>query len=349
MCQDSIDQSAYSDLLIEEKFDDDLYKYLCDNHCHPHDDVDKLDEIAKLRTGHLTLMGVREQDWDTVKKVVDQSSIDDEDGVERCIPSFGVHPWYAHLVRGAARNQTEAAEQHYNRVLTSKDDSEKADLIQHLPTPSSDWLRTLRANLEKYPHALVGEVGFDRSARLLPAGAEHWHGVRPTEVRCTPEHQLEVVSSQIELARDLNRSVSLHCVQAHGMVLDLLLRKANEWRKKDMKTPFRICLHSYGGSPGILPSLFDIKRPVKVYMSFSVAINGRLGNKLLQLIEKVPDDRVLIESDYNTPTGIDDAMVDITKVVAKAKKWSIQQVVEITRRNWLEFINISAPSGEHRA
>lgn len=89
MCQESTDHAAYNDLLIEEKFDDDMYKYLCDNHCHPHDDVDKLDEIAKLRTGHLTLMGVREQDWDTVKKVVDQSSIDDEDGIGKCIPSFG--------------------------------------------------------------------------------------------------------------------------------------------------------------------------------------------------------------------------------------------------------------------
>jgi TatD DNase family protein len=252
------------------------------------------------------------------------------------------------LVRGAARSQTESAEQHYNRILTSKDEAEKTDLIQHLPTPSSDWLRTLRANLGQYPNALVGEIGFDRSARLLPAGAEHWHGIRPTEVRCSSDHQLEIVSSQIELAREFNRSVSLHCVQAHGMILDLLVRKANEWRKKDMKTPFRICLHSYGGSPGILPSLFDIKRPVKVYMSFSVAINGRLGNKLLQLIEKVPDDRLLIESDYNSPAGIDHAMVDITKVVAKAKNWSIEQVVQTTRRNWLEFINISAPAADIR-
>jgi Tat protein secretion system quality control protein TatD with DNase activity len=79
---------------------------------------------------------------------------------------------------------------------------------------------------------------------------------------------------------------------------------------------------------------------MKVYMSFSVAINGRLGNKLLQLIEKIPDDRLLIESDYNSPSGIDDAMVDICKVVAKAKKWSIEQVVQTTRRNWLEFVNI---------
>jgi Tat protein secretion system quality control protein TatD with DNase activity len=253
---------------------------------------------------------------------------------------IGVHPWYAHLVRGPARSQNEEPEQHYQRVLTSKDGEEKRDLIQHLPTPSSEWFRTLRANLEKYPHALVGEIGFDRAARLLPAGAEHWHGVRPTEVRCSPDHQLEIVSSQLDLAREFNRSVSMHCVQAHGIVLDLLIRKANQWRKKDLKTPFRICLHSYGGSPGILPSLFDIKRPMKVYMSFSVAINGRLGNKLLQLIEKIPDDRLLIESDYNSPSGIDDAMVDICKVVAKAKKWSIEQVVQTTRRNWLEFVNI---------
>jgi hypothetical protein len=34
-------------------------------------------------------MGVREQDWDTVKKVVDHCDIHDEDGVEKCVPSFG--------------------------------------------------------------------------------------------------------------------------------------------------------------------------------------------------------------------------------------------------------------------
>jgi TatD DNase family protein len=254
----------------------------------------------------------------------------------------GVHPWYAHLVRGPSRSQTETNEQHYERILVSKNSTEKADLVQHLSTPSHEWLQKLRDNLQKYPTALVGEIGFDRSARLLPVGAEHWHGVRPTEVRCSPDHQLEIVSSQLDLARELDRSVSMHCVQAHGIVLDLLLRKANEWRRKDMKRHFRICLHSYGGSPGILPSLFDIKRPMKVYMSFSVAINGRLGNKLLQLIEKVPDDRLLIESDYNTPKGIDEAMADITRVVAKAKGWTIEQVVRTCRNNWLEFINISS-------
>ncbi|KAG2171691.1 hypothetical protein INT43_008071 [Umbelopsis isabellina] len=340
MCGEFTEYNSYNELMSEEKFDDQWYSLLCDNHCHPHDDLDQLDTIQKLRTGHLTLMGVREQDWDVVKKVVDQCKINDTDIIGKCVPSFGVHPWYSHLVRGPSQSQTETNEQYYERILVSKNGIEKMDLIKHLPTPSDAWLQTLRANLEKYPTALVGEIGFDRSARLLPAGADHWHGVRPTEVRCSPEHQLEIVSKQLDLARELNRSVSMHCVQAHGMVIDLLLKKANEWRKTDMKRHFRICLHSYGGSPGTLPSLFDIKRPMKVYMSFSVAINGRLGNKLLQLIEKVPDDRLLIESDYNTPKGIDEAMADISRIVAKAKGWTIEQVVRTCRNNWLEFINI---------
>jgi TatD DNase family protein len=101
----------------------------------------------------------------------------------------GVHPWYAHLVRGPSRSQTETNEQHYERILVSKNSTEKADLVQHLSTPSHEWLQKLRDNLQKYPTALVGEIGFDRSARLLPVGAEHWHGVRPTEVRCSPDHQ----------------------------------------------------------------------------------------------------------------------------------------------------------------
>lgn len=90
MCDaDSVDRSSYNDLLCDESFDDKWYTYLCDNHCHPHDAVDNLGEIPKLKTGHLTLMGVREQDWDTVKKVVDSCGIHDEDAVEKCIPSFG--------------------------------------------------------------------------------------------------------------------------------------------------------------------------------------------------------------------------------------------------------------------
>jgi hypothetical protein len=42
-----------------------------------------------LRTGHLTIMGVREQDWDVVKNVVDQCKVDSTDGIRKCVPSFG--------------------------------------------------------------------------------------------------------------------------------------------------------------------------------------------------------------------------------------------------------------------
>ena len=56
---------------------------LCDAHCHPHDDIEHLDMIPKLKTGHITIMGVRQDDWDRVAQVAASC----EKG--RCIPAFG--------------------------------------------------------------------------------------------------------------------------------------------------------------------------------------------------------------------------------------------------------------------
>jgi hypothetical protein len=89
MCGESTENYSYNELMSEEKLEDQWYSQLCDNHCHPHDDLDQLDTIQTLRTGHLTIMGVREQDWDVVKNVVDQCKVDSTDGIRKCVPSFG--------------------------------------------------------------------------------------------------------------------------------------------------------------------------------------------------------------------------------------------------------------------
>jgi Tat protein secretion system quality control protein TatD with DNase activity len=69
-----------------------------------------------------------------------------------------------------------------------------------------------------------------------------------------------------------------------------------------------------------------------------VAINARLGwVKLGELIRTVPDDRLLIESDLNSPKDLDVAMVRIACLVARAKQWSLHDTILKTRRNWLTF------------
>lgn len=62
---------AFSVEKARPDFDDSLYRYLCDAHCHPHDDIDNLDAIARLKVAHVTIMGVREADWEVVKMVVE--------------------------------------------------------------------------------------------------------------------------------------------------------------------------------------------------------------------------------------------------------------------------------------
>ncbi|KAI8139008.1 hypothetical protein BJV82DRAFT_696402 [Fennellomyces sp. T-0311] len=256
---------------------------LCDAHCHPHDDVKHLDMIPKLKTGHITIMGVRQDDWDCVAKVTASC----EKG--RCIPAF------------------------------------------EAPFALREWLTNLKQRLTDHPEALVGEVGLDRAARLLPGGAIEWHGVKPTTVQTSIEHQMDVLRVQLQVARELKRAVSVHCVQATGHLLQLLQATA----KGD---PVRLCLHSFVGSAGSMPQFLKVKGYV-IYVSFSVAICGRLDKKKLQdLICAIPEDRLLLESDLNTPQGLDDGMEEIAKLVAEARKWTIEQTIEQTYNNWCTFV-----------
>ncbi|ORX44118.1 Metallo-dependent hydrolase [Hesseltinella vesiculosa] len=306
----------------------DLFEDLCDGHCHPHDDTMQLTKIAALQTGRVTLMGVRLDDWPTVEALHLANP-------EKCIPCFGIHPWFVYrLLPGDSSD----ADRHYEGVLESRDNDERHQLISQLapPIPWNVWQTTLRRMLIKYPCALVGEVGLDRSARLLPGGAIEWHGVKPTQVTCSIDHQFSILQQQVQLAMELDRAVSLHCVQSQGHVLQLLSWVA----KQRPANPLRLCVHSFGGKPQTIPQLVNIKGTA-VYMSFSVTINARLGwPKLSKLIQAVPDDRLLIESDVNSPDGLDKAMAQMAVLVAMAKNWSVEEAVQQTRSNWQAFTKI---------
>ena len=328
--------------ITAENFDEELYKDLCDAHCHPHDDLKNLNLISELKTGHVTIMGVRQDDWQTVAKVAEECN---KTTSKKCIPSFGVHPWFSHFLM----TRTESKEEHYKRILKSSKVDELQDIISsllELETYEYDaWYSNLRNYLLQHPEAIVGEVGVDRVARLLPQGSIEWQGVKPTSVMCSIEHQIDVFDIQCKLARELNRAMSVHCVQGQGHLFEYLKAQANNFstrKLRQMKVKpniLRLCLHSYGGAPGSVKQFVDLKGFI-IYVSFSVGINARLTppDKLQELIRAVPENRLLIESDLNTPKGIDECMVDIVKIVAEARQWTIQQVVEITSRNWLSFI-----------
>ena len=158
----------------------------------------------------------------------------------RIVPSFGWHPWFSHQIyddsKLGSRDTIQAHEkvEHYRRVISPAPEDE---YLQRLPSPRSlsNLMCELRAYLEEFPYALVGEVGLDRSFRLpenllpnvhtdasngtTPGGRE---GRRLTPHRVKMDHQRKILKAQLNLAGEMQRPVSVHGVAAHGILFEAL-------------------------------------------------------------------------------------------------------------------------------
>ncbi|MDI1485459.1 MAG: Cut9-interacting protein scn1 [Ramalina farinacea] len=219
-----------------------------DAHCHPTDTVASLEKIATMKTKALTIMATRDQDQSLVAQFANAlGQAKPEDPGRFLIPAFGWHPWFSHQIwddRGTTGSPTaegpHGKESHYRSVLTPVPD--EADFLSSLPEPRplSALLQDIRAHLEHYQTALIGEVGLDRAFRIpgtelldeeyekdpasTPGGRE---GRRLSRYRVDMNHQRSILLAQLNLAGELQRPVSVHGVAAHGTVYETL---ASTWR-----------------------------------------------------------------------------------------------------------------------
>ena len=139
---------------------------------------------------------------------------------------------------------------------------------------------------------------------------------------------MDVFSKQIDLASKLNIPVSVHCVKAFGAMLDIFNSRK--------QLPRCIVFHSFGGSKEMVTAFLKLK--TKVMFGFSAVINMR-SPKTPEVIASVPIDNILLESDYPTLRNIDHQMKNIAKIVANAKKISVEKVVQETRENATSVID----------
>lgn len=209
-------------------------------------------------------------------------------------------------------------------------------LIKFLPPPIpfNSWYPKLESLLKEHPKALVGEIGIDKLSRL-----KHPQTEVITKVQTSMQHQMKLMELQLDLAAKYDRAVSLHCVQSTGQIIQLLDQKVSN----NKLLPPRICLHSYGGSVDTIKALTSNqpkkkkKLRIQIYFSFSIVINEKY-NRLPELIKAVPENRLLIESDFHSPVGTDELMERIIHLVSEIKNWTPALAVEKTRENFLRFI-----------
>ena len=275
---------------------------------------------------------------------------------------------------------------HYQSVLTPR--SEDLDFLRSLPDPRpfGHFLDQTKKYLERYPLALVGEIGLDRSFRipeswlpeqadnrddaLTPGGRE---GRKLSPYRVSIDHQKKVLQAQLRLAGEMQRAVSVHGVQAHGVVFDTIAStwKGHEKRvlsKKERKRqeaavkanaepsephdertshsgpkpfPPRACLHSFSGPAEAAKQYTAPSVPCDVYFSFSTTINAwsESGDgKVEDAVRAVPDDMILVESDMHTAGHkMDQALEAAVRKVCEVKQWELSDGVMRLRSNWRRF------------
>ncbi|KAL2352600.1 hypothetical protein BJ546DRAFT_849525 [Cryomyces antarcticus] len=372
-----------------------------DAHCHPTDTMTNLRAIPSMKARVLTVMATRAQDQGLVAHAAQQLGIEAADikqspdewrAKQRIVPCFGWHPWFSYQMfddeeyehtSTLSEGQKSA---HFRSVLTPKTDDE--NFLRSLPDPRSlsYFLAQTKEYLQNYPLALIGEVGLDKGFRipeawlpgqeddrdesLTPGGRE---GRRLSPYRVTMAHQRKVLKAQLNLAGEMRRAVSVHGVQAHGILFETI---AETWKghekevrsKRDKKRrasvehahasdqneirrdtaghdpksyPPRVCLHSFSGSPTMVQQYLQPSIPVDVFFSFSSCINFSTpaAGKTEEAIKAVPDDKLLIESDLHTAGDrMDNSLEEIARTVCRLKDWDLDEGVTQLGKNWKRFV-----------
>lgn len=371
-----------------------------DAHCHPTDTMSSIESIPRMKASVLTIMATRAQDQDLVASVADRLGFVDWDSFrsgtfeQRVIPCFGWHPWFSHQIYDDLNSETNAENSddrswkhaHYQNVLVPK--PEDPAFLDSLPEPRalSDLISRTRTFLQRYPLALVGEIGLDkgfclpypwspdessgRDSSLTPGGRE---GRKLSPHHVAMSHQKKVLKAQLNLAGEMQRAVSVHGVQAHGLTYEVLHEtwKGHEKKiisKRSIKRkgaaaftttsteddaemggmeeenakpyPPRVCLHSYSGLADGLREYYAPSVPTDVYISFSSVINfSSQSSKAFDVIKKVPEDRLLIESDLHCAgEKMDGYLEEVARLICDIRGWSLEEGVTRLGRNWRRFV-----------
>ncbi|KAI0695652.1 TatD DNase family Scn1 [Cytidiella melzeri] len=300
----------------------DVLSHIVDVHCHPTDSAYSSEVMDNLAV-QVCAMATRATDQSLVRDLAAAYP-------QKVIPCFGYHPWFTHWISVAPFT---SKEEHYRSLFlsTSSPKQEVVDAFQRLlpflpdPTSLNNVLDDIRSNLLQFPNAMLGEVGLDRICRVpYSTPAPTPYALHDGKRELSPftislEHQLTILEAQLDLAVEMRRNTSLHSVKSQEATVKLLnkmLRKhGNRW------TEISVDLHSCTLSA---QTLKDIQKAhPNVFVSLSTAINTR-SSAHKDLIAACPDNRILVESDYNDVSYSTRQCWDMISRIAEVKGWAVE-------------------------
>ncbi len=183
---------------------------------------------------------------------------------------------------------------------------------------NEDTLDELRALAARPKVKAVGEIGLDY----------YWKENPP------PEFQKQVFHAQMELAEECSLPVIIHDREAHGDCLEVV-------RAHPGVTGV---YHCYSGS------LEDAKTLVKLgwMLSFTGVVTYKNARKALEVIDWLPMDRIMVETDspYLTPEPFRGRRNDsghvhlVAETIARIKGLTPEEVAAITLENGIRFFHI---------
>jgi len=255
---------------------------LYDAHNHLHDAwltphrAQVLADLAAVGVRHVVVNGTCESDWPEVAALARESPL--------VLPSYGLHPW-------DAGNRSPNWQQNLLTALglppSPKDPSTEALENVAPPTEALARLGLPTVGLAKAGAPAVG------SAKAGEFGLDRWilDRARPDDPRLAGlrraplAEQIEVFLWQLDLAATHNLPASLHCLDAWGLLHDLL---------RTSKRPARgFLLHAYSGPTEMVKTFADLG----AYFSFNGNFLAPKKTRLRDLYSRLPADRLLVETD----------------------------------------------------
>ena len=195
------------------------------------------------------------------------------------LPMIGIHPWFVGCGAGAETPPESAImDRGYNW---------------------KESFQTLEKMVRKVPDIGIGETGLDFQDKF--------------ENRAEQE---ECFAAHLELARELDRPVAVHCVQAWGKMLEIL----REYPQS------KIILHAYSGAAELIPELMKLN----AWFSFGPAVLNPNAKKARAAVAAVPDERLLVETDSD---GEPEKLMPVARAVAELRGLPIDDLAELTFAN----------------